>query len=97
MFIMHYKVFFVELASMLFVNNCLQNLFSPWPTFLHLVFYYRPAEMFVNRLEVDNISVKNAIKLDSNHMVVVYKQVEGKIDSRIVRGPTIFIPDAHEW
>ncbi len=56
-----------------------------------------PAEMFVNRLEVDFIDVKDSVKLDANHMVVVYKQEEGKIERRIVQGPTIFVPNAHEW
>ena len=58
---------------------------------------HSPAEMFVNRLEVDFIDVNNSVKLDANHMVVVYKQEEGKIDRRIVQGPTIFVPNAHEW
>jgi len=67
------------------------------PFLLHFLFSDRPSEMFVNRLEYDSITVEDAIKLDSNHLVVVYKQLEGKIESRIVRGPTIFIPSAHEW
>lgn len=56
-----------------------------------------PAEMYVNRLEVDFVDVQNAIKLDANHMIIVYKQEEGKIERRIVQGPTIFVPNAHEW
>ena len=51
----------------------------------------------MNRLEVDYVEVRNAIKLDANHMIVVYKQEEGKIERRIVKGPTIFVPNAHEW
>ena len=53
--------------------------------------------MFMNRLEVDSIYVRNAIKLDANHLIIVYKQQEGHIERRIVQGPTIFVPDAHEW
>lgn len=53
--------------------------------------------MFVNRLEVDYVNVESAIKLDANHMIIVYKQEEGKIERRIVQGPTIFVPNAHEW
>ena len=56
-----------------------------------------PTEMFQNRLQVDSIELRQAAKLDANHMVVVYKQLDGKIDRRIVSGPTIFIPTAHEW
>lgn len=51
----------------------------------------------MNRLEVDFVDVCNAVKLDANHMIVVYKQEEGKIERRIVKGPTIFVPSAHEW
>ena len=58
---------------------------------------HSPAEMYVNRLEVDSVDVQNAIKLDANHMIIVYKQEEGKIERRIVQGPTIFVPNAHEW
>ena len=53
--------------------------------------------MFQNKLEVDSILVRDVTKLDANQMVVVYKQLEGKIDRRIVKGPAIFIPSAHEW
>ncbi len=56
-----------------------------------------PTEMFQNTLEVDTIFVKYVTKLDANHVIVVYKQLEGKIDRRIVQGPCIFIPSAHEW
>lgn len=58
---------------------------------------YSPIEMFHNRLEVESIVVKDAVKLDANHMLVVYKQEAGHIERRVVEGPTIFIPSAHEW
>ena len=53
--------------------------------------------MFWNRLEVESIVVKDAIKLDSNHLLVVYRQEEGQIERRIVQGPVVFVPTAHEW
>lgn len=53
--------------------------------------------MFWNRLEVVSIEVKESIKLDSNHLLVVYRQEEGHIDRRIVRGPAVFVPGAQEW
>ena len=56
-----------------------------------------PTEMFLNRLQVDSIDVGNVVKLDANHLVVVYRQLEEKIESRIVRGPCIFVPSAQEW
>ena len=56
-----------------------------------------PREIFHNRLEMDSILVRDAIRLDANHLLVVYKQESGHIERRIVDGPTIFIPSAHEW
>ena len=53
--------------------------------------------MYMNRLLYDSIYVKDAIKIDANHMIVVYKQEEGVIDRRIVQGPIIFVPTAYEW
>lgn len=53
--------------------------------------------MFHNRLEVEQIVVKNSITLDANHLLVVYKQEEGHIERRVVEGPAVFIPSAHEW
>ena len=58
---------------------------------------YSPKEMFHNRLEIESMVVKDAVKLDGNHVLVVYKQQDGNIERRIVEGPTIFIPSAHEW
>ena len=58
---------------------------------------HRPREMFHNRLEVEYIAMKDAVKLDANHLLVVYKQESGHIERRVVDGPTIFIPSAHEW
>ena len=53
--------------------------------------------LFKNRLEVENISKAQSIKLDANELIVVYKQLEGKIERRVLQGPAVFIPDAHEW
>ena len=53
--------------------------------------------MFMNRLEMDSMSVKDSIKLDANHMIIVYKQLEGVIERRIIQGPTVFTPSAYEW
>ena len=79
------------------VQNC-NNVSTQTETTLYFSpVYYSPAEMFMNRLELDSCFVKNAIKLDDNHMVIVYKQLEGLIERRIVQGPTIFIPTAYEW
>ncbi|XP_065916827.1 STE20-like serine/threonine-protein kinase isoform X2 [Dysidea avara] len=56
-----------------------------------------PHEAFLNPLEVESISVRNAIKLDANHTLVVYKQNEEHIERRIVSGPIVFVPGPQEW
>ena len=59
--------------------------------------FFRPFEKFLNPLEVESISVRNAIKLDANHSLVVYKQNEEHIERRIVSGPIVFVPGPQEW
>lgn len=56
-----------------------------------------PFEKFLNPLETESISVRNAIKLDANHSLVVYKQNEEHIERRIVSGPIVFVPGPQEW
>ncbi|CAI8029915.1 hypothetical protein GBAR_LOCUS16979 [Geodia barretti] len=62
-----------------------------------LSLWSRPKELFHNRLEIESVRVRDSIKLDANHLLVVYKQEEGHIERRVVEGPTVFIPSAHEW
>ncbi|XP_065916630.1 uncharacterized protein [Dysidea avara] len=56
-----------------------------------------PHELYLNPMEVESISVKQATQLDANHSLVVYKQHDEHIERRIVNGPTVFIPGPHEW
>ena len=54
--------------------------------------------MFCNPLEHESIQVENAVKIDSNHLIVVYRQqVDNSVERRIIQGPTLFIPEAGEW
>ena len=53
--------------------------------------------MFWNKLEIESISVRDCVKMDANHLLVVYRQEEGHIERRIIKGPTVFLPSAHEW
>ena len=46
---------------------------------------------------MESITVRNAIKLDANHTLVVYKQNEEHIERRIVSGPIVFVPGPQEW
>ena len=45
----------------------------------------------------ESIIVKNAIKLNGNEMLVVYKQEQEFIQRRLVPGPAIFVPESNEW
>ena len=43
------------------------------------------------------MAIKNAEKLNSNEMLVVYKQEQEFIQRRLVPGPAIFVPESNEW
>ena len=54
--------------------------------------------MFDNPLEYQSIHVKPATKIDSNHVLVVYKKMkDNHVERKIVKGPTVFMPEAEEW
>jgi len=57
----------------------------------------RPCEMFLNPLELTSLKVKEAIKIDSHCVIVVYRNNGDQVIRRIVEGPTVFIPAANEW
>jgi hypothetical protein len=57
-----------------------------------------PAMFWVDPVEHLNVKVAEAIPLDANEAIVVYRQQsDGKVDRRIVRGPELFVPEAQEW
>src|SRR3954468_5670707 len=52
-----------------------------------------PAVFWKDPVEHLEIGVENAITLDANEALVVYRQeAEGKVQRRIVRGPEMFVP-----
>lgn len=54
--------------------------------------------MFCNPLEYRSISVEKATRIDSNHVIVVYRKKEDQsVERRVVQGPAIFVPEAEEW
>ena len=70
----------------------------------HFVFHasafsqHRPCAMFNNPLEHQWIRKENAVKIDANHLIVVYRQLpDNSVERRIVQGPTLFVPEAGEW
>jgi hypothetical protein len=57
-----------------------------------------PAVFWKDPVEHLEIGVENAITLDANEALVVYRQEPGgKVQRRIVRGPELFVPEAQEW
>jgi hypothetical protein len=48
-------------------------------------------------VEHAHIEVAEAIALDANKAVVVYRQEQPKITRRIMRGPELFVPEPNEW
>ena len=46
----------------------------------------------------ENIQTLDALKLDANHLVVVYKRMKDTtVQRKIIQGPTVFVPEAEEW
>ena len=83
----------------------LMETFVAGPT-QYLVIQYRdgriehrrgPAVFWMDRVEHLKVSVADAIPLDANEAVVVYRQQGEKVDRRVVRGPELFVPQAQEW
>ncbi|XP_053401267.1 uncharacterized protein LOC123549498 [Mercenaria mercenaria] len=57
-----------------------------------------PCEIFFNPMLHENIYVMDALKLDANHMIVVYKRLkDSTVQRRIIQGPTVFVLEAEEW
>ena len=54
--------------------------------------------MFHNFLLYDKIYKENAIKLDANHVIVIYKRLSNdSVERRLVEGPAVVVPEAVEW
>ncbi|MEM6886263.1 MAG: hypothetical protein AAF571_14660, partial [Verrucomicrobiota bacterium] len=56
-----------------------------------------PETVWFNPLEHSSIVIKEAVKLDANEALVVYRNESEKVIRRIVRGPALFVPRADEW
>lgn len=56
-----------------------------------------PATVWFNPLEHSAITVEDAIKIDANEALVVYKRSVDNVQRRVVRGPALFVPFADEW
>ncbi|HTV47036.1 MAG TPA: hypothetical protein VMG59_01200 [Phycisphaerae bacterium] len=56
-----------------------------------------PVSVWMDPVEHASIHMAEAISLDANEAVVVYRQEQSKIARRIMRGPELFVPDPSEW
>jgi len=56
-----------------------------------------PAVEWMDPVEHSAIGIADAIELDANEALVVYRQAGDKVDRRIVRGPKMFVPGSQEW
>lgn len=57
-----------------------------------------PCEVYFNPMLHENIQTLDALKLDANHLVVVYKRMKDTtVQRKIIQGPTVFVPEAEEW
>ena len=45
----------------------------------------------------ESILVKDAISLDANEVLVVYKHKAGNVSRYLKHGPCVFVPDSNEW
>lgn len=51
-----------------------------------------------NPLLYESIQLRDATKIDANHLIVVYKRLkDNDVQRRIIQGPTVFVPEAEEW
>ena len=56
-----------------------------------------PSVVWMDPVEHAQITVTDAITLSANEALVVYRQQEGRVERRVVRGPELFVPEAQEW
>lgn len=56
-----------------------------------------PADAWIDPIRHEDIRVEPAFAIDGNEAVVVYRQENGQVSRRVVRGPDQFVPMANEW
>jgi len=56
-----------------------------------------PATVWRDPVEIESVEVRPMIEVDAHEALVVYRQEQGKVQRRVVRGPTLFMPTADEW
>lgn len=56
-----------------------------------------PVSIYFDPVEHDAITTLDAITVDANDALVVYRQEKAAVARRVVRGPELFVPAANEW
>ena len=56
-----------------------------------------PAAVWYDPVEHRAIDVKEALHLDSNEAIIVYRRNDGQVERRVERGPALFVPREDEW
>lgn len=57
-----------------------------------------PVALWIDPVRHESVEVAEAIPLDANQAVIVYRQEnESSVTRRIVHGPDLFVPEAREW
>ena len=56
-----------------------------------------PAAIWFDPGEHQTIEVREALRLDSNEAIVVYRRDGGEVQRRVERGPALFVPSQDEW
>ncbi len=56
-----------------------------------------PATIWQDPIEHKEVQIRDAMPLDSNEAVVVYRRDNGDVHRRVERGPMLFIPSEDEW
>jgi len=56
-----------------------------------------PAGVWHHPVEHAEVTTHKAVNLDASEALVVYRQDQERVDRRVVRGPSLFVPAANEW
>ena len=56
-----------------------------------------PTVLWLDPVLHESIQVEPCLALDSHEAIVVYRHEDGAVQRRVVRGPSLFMPQADEW
>lgn len=56
-----------------------------------------PTSIWFDPIEHFQISICDALALDSNEAIVVYENEQGKVSRQVIRGPGLFVPNENQW